>query len=362
VAGRREWASHCATHLKDLRTKWCAPQVYCHTLLWAGICYQCAGNEDLPPEERLREYDTDAQLWTHTEGHLQPGGRAARCDYPLCDKPEFETVLSLRYHLIDSHRYRPRFAGAEVADEGDSAIFADLDGELADSGLEGPRDAGDSELHLGSDKFLPHSRTQTDHVNSEPRQFVPWSPTELMKPNGSPAHTQTVCPRLLDQYQTATPSGDSSCVHTPPTLPIAHALNITDEEMEELHPVESPSRPKDNLTSIDWSLPVDRAADNAMFSELTCIDSLAEDAALAPSYPQNSVQRPGFEALGERGGAQKPKILLRFSKHPAQGRPKKESCRKSTKQPIGVTKLKLTLHYKPPRIQKRQSRQQTQCR
>lgn len=137
VAGRREWAGHCATHLKDLRTKRCAPQVYCHTLLWAGICYKCAGDEDLLPEERLREYDTDAQLWSHTEEHLQKFRWPARCDYPLCDEPEFETALALRYHLIDSHRYRPRFAGAEGVDKGESALFADLDAELADLSLEG---------------------------------------------------------------------------------------------------------------------------------------------------------------------------------------------------------------------------------
>ena len=366
VAGWREWAGHCATHLKDLRTKWCAPQVYCHTLLWAGICCQCAGDGDLPPEERLREYDTDALLWAHTDGHLQQFGRAARCDYPLCNRSEFETVLSLRYHLIDSHRYRPRFIGAGVADEGDPSRFADLDGELADLSLEEPQGVGDFDLQPESGKFLPPARVQKGHRSSEPLQIVLWSPTERMKSNVSPAHTQTVCPRLLDQDQTATPSRESSCVHTPPTSSFAHSLNVTDEEMEDLHPAEFPSRPKDDLTSIDWSLPVDRAADTAMFSDLTCIDSLAEDAALAPSSLEGSVPRPGTGALGEHVGAQKPKILLRLSQHPAQRRPQKkkekESHRKSTPQPIGATKLKLTLHCKPPRIQKRRSRQQTQRR
>jgi hypothetical protein len=100
VNGAAAWEEHCQGHLASTTPKWCAPRVYCRTLISPGFCPWCLRKADLPAAERMQQWPENCILMSHVEAHIEKvDSWPNACP---CGK-EMEDANSLRHHLSDEY-------------------------------------------------------------------------------------------------------------------------------------------------------------------------------------------------------------------------------------------------------------------
>jgi hypothetical protein len=119
VNGAAAWEEHCQGHLASTMPKWCAPRVYCRTLISPGFCPWCLRKADLPAAERLRQWSENYILMAHVEAHIEnvdSWPNACPCGKGV------EDANSLRHHLSDEYglwKAEWKMFGRKRASEGD---------------------------------------------------------------------------------------------------------------------------------------------------------------------------------------------------------------------------------------------------
>lgn len=100
-----DWDQHCQLHLANLQPR-CGIFPFRYTLVAAGLCPFCLGDETKNPSERFQQWLAKATLLNHIDGHMKLCQSEARvqCPHPRCQNKQYDVqqafgVISLMYIL-----------------------------------------------------------------------------------------------------------------------------------------------------------------------------------------------------------------------------------------------------------------------
>ncbi|RDL31538.1 Uncharacterized protein BP5553_09747 [Venustampulla echinocandica] len=100
------WNSHCRSHLERLELR-CGLLSFRYTLVVAGYCPFCLGDEGLSPSQRMRQWMTKPTLLNHIDIHLTTY-TGLECPHPIChvslERPSDFTAHFEDVHIIGEPR------------------------------------------------------------------------------------------------------------------------------------------------------------------------------------------------------------------------------------------------------------------
>ena len=99
-----DWDKHCQFHLANLQPR-CGILTFRYTLVGAGLCPFCLGDEQKRPNERYNQWLTKATLLNHIDEHMklcQSEGKVP-CPHPCCRTKVYDGITGLRRHFFDVH-------------------------------------------------------------------------------------------------------------------------------------------------------------------------------------------------------------------------------------------------------------------
>ena len=99
-----EWDQHCQFHLASCQPR-CGILTFRYTLVGAGLCPFCLGDEKKRPSERYNQWLTKATLLNHIDEHMklcQSEGKVP-CPHLCCRTKVYDGITGLRRHFFDVH-------------------------------------------------------------------------------------------------------------------------------------------------------------------------------------------------------------------------------------------------------------------
>lgn len=101
-----DWDKHCQFHLANLQPR-CGILTFRYTLVAAGLCPFCLGDETKNPSERFNQWLQKSTLLNHIDDkHMnklcQPETRV-QCPHPCCRDKHYGSKTGLRRHFFDVH-------------------------------------------------------------------------------------------------------------------------------------------------------------------------------------------------------------------------------------------------------------------
>ena len=99
-----EWDQHCQFHLASCQPR-CGILTFRYTLVGAGLCPFCLGDEKKRPSERYNQWLTKATLLNHIDEHMklcQSEGKVP-CPHLCCRTKVYDSITGLRRHFFDVH-------------------------------------------------------------------------------------------------------------------------------------------------------------------------------------------------------------------------------------------------------------------
>jgi hypothetical protein len=99
-----DWDKHCQSHLENLQPR-CGILTFRYTMVAAGHCPFCLGDESKGPAERFRQWLAKSTLLNHIDEHLESWQSETRllCPHPSCQRKHYDGVTGLRRHFFDVH-------------------------------------------------------------------------------------------------------------------------------------------------------------------------------------------------------------------------------------------------------------------
>ncbi len=95
-----DWDNHCKSHVEKLESR-CGLLSFRYTLVVAGYCPFCLGNEDLSPSQRMQQWMTKSTLLNHIDTHLTTYAES-ECPHPMCHA-HLESPSDFKAHFEDVH-------------------------------------------------------------------------------------------------------------------------------------------------------------------------------------------------------------------------------------------------------------------
>lgn len=98
------WDKHCQFHLANLQPR-CGILTFRYTLVAAGLCPFCLGDETKSPSGRFNQWLNKSTLLNHIDMHMkrcQPG-TWIQCPHPCCRNKLYDSVAGLQRHFFDVH-------------------------------------------------------------------------------------------------------------------------------------------------------------------------------------------------------------------------------------------------------------------
>lgn len=104
ISDEEPWNEHCQHHLDNLQPR-CGILTFRYTMVAAGLCPFCLGDDEKAPAERFKQWMTRATLMNHIDNHLKlyQSEEVLQCPHPLCRTKEYKGVVGLRRHFFDVH-------------------------------------------------------------------------------------------------------------------------------------------------------------------------------------------------------------------------------------------------------------------
>ncbi|GMG01327.1 unnamed protein product [Aspergillus oryzae] len=104
ICNEEDWINHCQSHLQALQPR-CGLLTFRYTLVAAGLCPFCLGDEKKRADERFQQWVKKATLLNHIDRHLEnlpPEGNVS-CPHPCCNGRQYSDVSDLRRHFFNRH-------------------------------------------------------------------------------------------------------------------------------------------------------------------------------------------------------------------------------------------------------------------
>lgn len=99
-----DWVKHCQYHLEDMQPL-CGILTFRYTMVAAGLCPFCLGDESKSPAERFKQWMAKATLLNHIDDHMSTinSEQTIQCPHPLCKGKQYQGITGLRRHFFDVH-------------------------------------------------------------------------------------------------------------------------------------------------------------------------------------------------------------------------------------------------------------------